>query len=82
MTRTNSPAPIIILAEDRRQARFIRAYLRHRLPAVHQRDIFDAPMEAVMEAERSGFLTITRLKSARISFGELDDQVRRAPKNG
>lgn len=40
----SSPAPVVILAEDRRQARFVRAYLRNRFPSLDQREIFDAPM--------------------------------------
>jgi hypothetical protein len=40
----SNPAQITILAEDRRQARFARAYLRKRLPALPQKVIKDAPM--------------------------------------
>lgn len=40
----SSPEPVTILAEDRRQARFIRAYLRSRIPGLNQRAIYDAPM--------------------------------------
>lgn len=40
----SSPAPVVILAEDRRQARFVRAYLLNRFPSLDQREIFDAPM--------------------------------------
>jgi hypothetical protein len=39
-----SPAPVVILAEDTRHARFVRAYLRSRHPRLRQRDIFDTPM--------------------------------------
>ena len=42
--RMNSPSRVIILAEDQRQARFVRAYLRNRVPDLHHREIFDAPM--------------------------------------
>lgn len=40
----SSPEPVTILAEDRRQARFVRNYLRKRMPRLNQRDIYDAPM--------------------------------------
>jgi len=40
----NSPEPVTILAEDQRQARFIRSYLRNRIPRLSQRSIYDAPM--------------------------------------
>jgi hypothetical protein len=40
----SSPAPVVILAEDQRQARLVRAYLRARHPGLHQKTIHDAPM--------------------------------------
>jgi hypothetical protein len=40
----SNPAQITILAEDRRQARFVRSYLRKRLPDLPQSAIKDAPM--------------------------------------
>jgi len=40
----NSPARVVILAEDMRHARFVRAYLRNRHPKLGPRDVFDAPM--------------------------------------
>jgi len=40
----SSPAPVVILAEDQRQARLVRAYMRARHPNLHQEAIHDAPM--------------------------------------
>lgn len=40
----NSPARVVILAEDMRQARFVRAYLQSRHPRLGSREVFDAPM--------------------------------------
>ena len=40
----NSPARVVILAEDMRHARFVRAYLRSRHPKLGPRDVFEAPM--------------------------------------
>lgn len=40
----SNPAQVTILAEDRRQARFVRAYLRKKQPDLPQRNIKDAPM--------------------------------------
>jgi hypothetical protein len=40
----NNPAPVVILAEDTRQARLVRAYLRARHPNLHHKQIYDAPM--------------------------------------
>jgi hypothetical protein len=40
----SNPAQVTILAEDRRQSRLVRAYLRRRLPDLPQRNVKDAPM--------------------------------------
>lgn len=40
----SNPAQVTILAEDRRQARFVRAYLRKKQPDLPQKVIKDAPM--------------------------------------
>lgn len=40
----SSPARVVILAEDTRHSRFVRAYLRIRHPGLGRREIFDAPM--------------------------------------
>jgi hypothetical protein len=40
----SSPAPVVILAEDMRQARLVRAYLRARHPDLHRKNIRDAEM--------------------------------------
>lgn len=40
----SSPAPVIILAEDTRHARLVRAYLKARHPSLHRKDIRDAEM--------------------------------------
>lgn len=40
----SNPAQITILAEDRRHARFVRAYLHRKLPDFPQKAIKDAPM--------------------------------------
>jgi hypothetical protein len=40
----NNPEPVTILAEDLRQTRFSRKYLKKRIPSLSQRAIYDAPM--------------------------------------
>ncbi|HTX77066.1 MAG TPA: hypothetical protein VMD29_12730 [Terracidiphilus sp.] len=40
----SNPAQVTILAEDRRQARLVRAYIRKRLPVYPQKAIKDIPM--------------------------------------
>jgi hypothetical protein len=40
----SNSAPVVILAEDTRQARLVRAYLRVKYPNLHRREIHDAPM--------------------------------------
>ena len=40
----SNPTPVVILAEDVRQARLVRAYLRERLPSLHRKEIRDAEM--------------------------------------
>jgi hypothetical protein len=42
----SNPAQVTILAEDRRQARLVRAYIRTRLPDYPQKAITDSPMSA------------------------------------
>ncbi len=40
----SNPAPVVILAEDQRQVRLVRTYLRTRHPSFNQKQIFNAPM--------------------------------------
>jgi hypothetical protein len=40
----SNPAPVVILAEDMRQARLVRAYLRARHPNLHRKQIHDTEM--------------------------------------
>jgi hypothetical protein len=40
----SNPAPVVILAEDQRQTRLVRAYIRARHPNLHQKAIHDAPI--------------------------------------
>lgn len=42
----SNPAQVTILAEDRRQARFVRSYLRRKRPDLAQSVIKDAPMSS------------------------------------